>query len=72
LFYLLHPRFDIFCVRSSRDLGSFESNARDLSDDRGYRVVVVVVLVRLNLNLDPLTAEGAAPKKAMCSENLAD
>jgi hypothetical protein len=39
---------------------SFEPH--DLGSDRGYGVVVVAALIRLNLNPHPLRTEGAAPR----------
>jgi hypothetical protein len=41
-------------------LGRVESKSRDLGNDRGYRVIVVEVSIRLNLNRHPVKAEGAA------------
>jgi hypothetical protein len=43
-------------------MGGVESKSRDLGSDRGYRVIVVVVLVAFHLNPHPLKTEGAAPK----------
>jgi hypothetical protein len=43
-------------------LGRVGSKPRDLKNDRGYRVVVVVMSMRLSLNPHPLKTEGAAPK----------
>jgi hypothetical protein len=42
-------------------VGGVESKSRDLGNDRGYRVVVVLVWAGLSLNPHPLKAEGAAP-----------
>ena len=50
-------------VRGCRfGMGDVEFKSRDLGGDRGYRVVVVMAWVMLNLNPHPFTAKGAAPK----------
>jgi hypothetical protein len=44
-------------------MGGFEFKPRDLGSDRGYRVVVALVSMGLNLNPHPFkTEKGAAPK----------
>ena len=45
--------------------GEVEIKSRDLGDDRGYRVIVVLVSVGLRPNPHPLTTEGAAPKRRL-------
>jgi len=47
-------------------MGEVEFKHRDLGSDRGYRVNVVAMWVKVNLNPHPLkTKRGAAPKGSL-------